>query len=93
MVSGFLYFFHPLSIFQREIGKYLVHKRLLLLDTANGFGVLCHNALVEQCLEPVELNIDSESDKSELAKVRPKRVATACVPSINWTDCSQWRDA
>ena len=84
--------FHPLSVLQREVCEDFVHECFLLPDPVNSGCVLSDNALVEESLEPVELDVDAEPDKSELAEVGPECVAAASIATINGADCCEWRD-
>ena len=92
MVGRLLDFFDTFCIFEGELCEDAIHK-VLLLGYLRDDGVVGGDELLgEQCLEPAQLDVNSESHQSELREVWSQGVARSCISSIDRTDGSQGRD-
>ena len=92
MIRGTLNFFDALCICNGELSEHGVHEGLLSGHLLDGRGILRDDALVEQGLEPAELDVDAEAHKGELREVGPQRVAALGIAAVNGTDRRQWTD-
>ena len=64
--------FDTLRILYRKVGENFVHEGLLRRDFLDSRCILRHNALVEECLEPVKLYVDTEAHQGVLGEIRPQ---------------------
>ena len=92
MIRGALNFFDALRIGEGELSEHGVHEGLLGGHPLDGGGILRDDALVEQGLEPAELDVDAEAHEGELGEVGPQRVAALGIAAVDGTDRRQWTD-
>lgn len=83
MVGGRLYTLDSFSIFQRKVREYLVKKVLLLDYELDILWIGSGYLLLEESLEPLQLNIHSVFHECVLRKILPQVVGLASVSPIN----------
>lgn len=60
MIGGTLNLLDSFSVLNRERGKHIVHEFLLSCNFLDSVSIICDNLLVEQGLEPIELDKNAE---------------------------------
>ena len=92
VVGSALYCFNAFTVGLAELFEYLREQFLLVRDELDLLVIVAHDALLEQSLIPLQLNVDAESHERKLAEVRPQLSDFAGVATIQRRNICQLRE-